>query len=115
MLFITTLEGISSISHALTGEGDVRSCVIAITDSLNGRWFVVGTLTHYLCVSTCIRCTTLLQFYCILESRAALNNLEESTYGVFFFVSCGGAKPAQSSRNFFSCKMNPFNLRNGPG
>lgn len=40
MVFITTLEGISSISHALNGEGDViQSGVIAtITDSLNGRW-----------------------------------------------------------------------------
>lgn len=49
-----------------------------------------------------------------LESRAASNNLEESTYGVVF-VSCGGAKPAQSSRNFFSCKMDPFYLHDGPG
>lgn len=51
MVFITTLKGISSISHALTGEGDVvQSGVIAITDSQNGRWLIVGTLTFILVV-----------------------------------------------------------------
>ena len=43
-----------------------------------------------------------------------MNGLEESTYGVVF-VSCGGAKPAQSSRNFFSCEKDPFYLHDGPG
>lgn len=51
MVFITTLKEISSISHALTGEGDVvQSGVIAITDSQNGRWLIVGTLTFILVV-----------------------------------------------------------------
>ena len=43
-----------------------------------------------------------------------MNVLEESTYGVIF-VSCGGARPAQRSRNFFSCEKDPFYLHDGPG
>ena len=39
---------------------------------------------------------------------------EESTFGVIL-VSCGGAKPTQSSTNFFSCEKDPFYLHNGPG
>lgn len=52
------------------------------------------------------------QCFFVLESRAGRSTLEESTYGVVF-VTSGGAKPVQSSRNFFSCKMDPLYLHDG--